>query len=161
MVEASRRTVVGLALAVAFIVSQHGFAKFHRTLNQCLGIQAISKSRFFEVVKLIGRAHANNLKDLARQKVFSAGQITKWKDTFPAVESAKCACKRHSKTCGCLSDAFIQGARLNHFCCLQQCKSPDDYARPMRSLGGHHCKDEHQWADGKCDFHPSTVCSCG
>ena len=53
MVEASRRTVVGLALAVAFIVSRHGFAKFHRTLNQCLGIQAISKNRFFEVVKLI------------------------------------------------------------------------------------------------------------
>ena len=53
MVEASRRTVVGLALAVAFIVSGHGFAKFHRTLNQCLGIQAISKNRFFEVVKLI------------------------------------------------------------------------------------------------------------
>ena len=301
MVEASRRTVVGLALAVAFIVPGHGFAKFHRTLNQCLGIQAISKNWFFEVVKLIyphihdiltemcdeekaqmkridsdvlgswqravvtsdgvwhtrghfskngsfiiknyltggllwfghkcmrgssedddlflgtaksmegiladecyhqaksegcnvvvvwqdgdsssqksvekvfgaeprrvfkcgghvGRAHANNLKDLAKQKVFSAGQITKWKDTFPAVESAKCACKRHSKTCGCLSDAFIQGARLNHFCCLQQCKSPDDYARRMRSLGGHHCKDEHEWADGKCDFHPSTVCSCG
>ena len=53
MVEASRRTVVGLALAVAFIVSGHGFAKFHRTLNQCLGIQAISKNWFFEVVKLI------------------------------------------------------------------------------------------------------------
>ena len=31
----------------------------------------------------------------------------------------------------------------------------------MRSLGGHHCKDEHEWADGKYDFHPSTVCSCG
>ena len=53
MVQASRRTVVGLAIAVAFIVSGHGFAKFHRTLNQCLGIQAISKNRFFEVVKLI------------------------------------------------------------------------------------------------------------
>ena len=36
MVDASRRTVVGLALAVAFIVSGPGFAKFHRTLNQCL-----------------------------------------------------------------------------------------------------------------------------
>lgn len=31
----------------------------------------------------------------------------------------------------------------------------------MRTLGGHHCKDEHQWDDGKCDFHPSIVCSCG
>lgn len=31
MVEASRRTVVGLALAVAFIVSGHGFSKFNKT----------------------------------------------------------------------------------------------------------------------------------
>ena len=108
----------------------------------------------------VGRAHANNLKDLAKQKVFSPAQIRKWKATFPAIESAKCACKRHGKTCGCLSDAFIQGARLNHFC-LQQCKSPDDYARRMRSLGGHHYKDEHKWDDGECDFHPSIACSCG
>ena len=41
MVEASMRTLVGVALTVAFIVSGHGFAKFHRTLNQCLGIQGI------------------------------------------------------------------------------------------------------------------------
>ena len=53
MVEASRRTLVGLTLAVPFIVSGHGFAKFHRTLNQCLGIQGISKNRFYEVVQLI------------------------------------------------------------------------------------------------------------
>ena len=33
MVEASRRTVVRLSLAVAFIVSGHGFAKFNKTLN--------------------------------------------------------------------------------------------------------------------------------
>ena len=34
----------------------------------------------------VGRAHANNLKDLSKQKVFSATQITKWKNKFPAVE---------------------------------------------------------------------------
>ena len=52
-VEGSRRTVVGLALAVAFIVTGHGFAKFSKTLNQCLGISALSKNRFYEVIKLI------------------------------------------------------------------------------------------------------------
>lgn len=52
-VEASRRTLVGLTLAVPFIVSSHGFAKFHRTLNQCLGIQGISNNRFYGVVQLI------------------------------------------------------------------------------------------------------------
>lgn len=237
MVEASRRTLVGLTLALPFIVSGHGFAKFHRTLNQCLGIQGISKNRFYEVVQLIyphihdiltemcdeekenmkkidnnvlgswqqgvvtfdgvwhargyfskngsfivknyltggllwfghkcmrgnsedddlfmgtaksmegilagecyrqakdegcnievvwqdgdsssqksveevfgaeprrvfkcgghvGRAHVNSLKDLAKPKVFSPAQISKWKATFPAIESAKCACKRQAK----------------------------------------------------------------
>jgi len=68
MVEASRRTVVGLALAVAFIVSGHGFAKFHRTQNQCLGIQAISKKRFFEVVKLIYPHIHDILKEMCDEK---------------------------------------------------------------------------------------------
>ena len=140
------------------VVWQDGDSSSQKSVEKVFGAEP---RRVFKCGGHVGRAHVNNLKDLAKQKVFSAGQITKWKETFPAVESAKCACKRHSKTCGCLSDAFIQGARLNHFCCLQQCKSPDDYARRMRSLGGHHCKDEHEWADGKCDFHPSTVCSCG
>lgn len=301
MVEASRRTVVGLALAVAFIVSGHGFSKFNKTLNQCLGIQGISKNRYYEVVKLIfphihnilsemceeaknnmkalddgvlgswkrgvvtsdgvwhtrghfskngsfiiknyltggllwfghkcmkgasdddelymgtaksmegvladeccqqakdegcnivvvwqdgdsssqksvekvfgeeprrvfkcgghvGRAHANNLKELSKQKVFSATQISRLKTTFPDVESAQCQCKRHSKSCGCLSDTFISNARINHFCCLQQCKNPEDYAKRMRTLADHHSKNEHKWNDGECDFHPLTVCSCG
>ena len=301
MVEASRRTLVGLALTVGFIVSGHGFAKFNKTLNQCLGIQAISKNRFYEVVKLIyphisdivnemcdqekakmkaideeelgswkravvtsdgvwhtrghfskngsfiiknyltggllwfghkcmkgdseddelfqgtaksmegiladecyqqakdegckvavvwqdgdsssqksvekvygkeprkvfkcgghvGRAHANNLKELAKQKVFSATQITRLKEKFPMVESTKCNCKRHSKSCGCLSDAFIKNARINHFCCLQQCKNPEEYAQRMRALGDYHSKDQHDWDGGECEFHALTVCSCG
>lgn len=301
MVETSRRNVVGLALAVGFIVSGHGFAKFNKTLNQCLGIQAISKNRFYEVVKLIyphihdilsemceeekakmqaindgtlgswkqgvvtsdgvwhtrghfskngsfiiknyltggllwfghksmrggsdddelflgtaksmegiladecykqakdegcniavvwqdgdsssqksvenvygkepkrvfrcgghvGRVHANNLKDLAKIKVFSATQISRLKNKFPEAESAKCHCARHSKSCGCLSDTFILNARINHFCCLQQCKTPEEYGRRMRALADHHSKNEHKWDGDECDFHAITVCSCG
>ena len=114
------------------VVWQDGNSSSQKSVEKVFGAEL---RRVFKCGVHVGRAHANNLKDLAKQKVFSAGQISKWTDTFPAVESAKCACKRHSKTCGCLSDAFIQGAQLNHFCCLQQCKSPDDYARSMRSLG--------------------------
>lgn len=60
MIEGSRRTVVGLSLAVAFIVSGHGFAKFNKTLNQYLGIPAISKNRYFEVISLI-YPHVNDI----------------------------------------------------------------------------------------------------
>ena len=48
----------------------------------------------------VGRAHGNNLKDLAKQKQFSATQIARLKEKLPDFEKAKCACKRHSKTCG-------------------------------------------------------------
>lgn len=53
IVEQSRRTVVSLSLAVAFIISGHGYAKFNRTLNQFLGIPAISKNRYFEVINVL------------------------------------------------------------------------------------------------------------
>ena len=36
LVEGSRRTVVGLALAVAFFLSGHGFARFDKTLRHTL-----------------------------------------------------------------------------------------------------------------------------
>ena len=45
LVESSKRTVIGLALAVAFLITGHDFIKFNRTLKQCLGISALSKNR--------------------------------------------------------------------------------------------------------------------
>ena len=43
--EESKRTVVGLALAVCFFLSGHGFANFDITLRQYLIILCISKNR--------------------------------------------------------------------------------------------------------------------
>ena len=53
LVEGSRRTVVGLALSVAFLISGHGFAKFDRTLRQCLGVSCVSKNAYYDVIKLV------------------------------------------------------------------------------------------------------------
>ena len=53
LVEGSTRTVVGLALAVAFFITSHGYAKFSRTLRQCLGISCISKNPYYETIKLV------------------------------------------------------------------------------------------------------------
>ncbi|KAL9977382.1 hypothetical protein ACROYT_G014775 [Oculina patagonica] len=53
MVEASRCTAVGLALAVGFIFPVHGVLKFNITSNQWLGIQVISRNCYYEVMKLI------------------------------------------------------------------------------------------------------------
>lgn len=53
LVEGSKGTVVGLALAVSFFITGHGYVKFARTLRQCLGISCISKNRYYETIKLI------------------------------------------------------------------------------------------------------------
>lgn len=53
LVEGSRRTVVGLALAVAFLITGHGYAKFSRVLRQYLGISCIFRNPYFEVIKLV------------------------------------------------------------------------------------------------------------
>ena len=53
LVEGSKRTVVGLALAVAYFISGHGFAKFDKTLRQFLGISCLSKNRYYDVIKLV------------------------------------------------------------------------------------------------------------
>ncbi|KAK3744062.1 hypothetical protein QZH41_007954 [Actinostola sp. cb2023] len=109
----------------------------------------------------VGRAHANNLKDASKRKHFSADIIRKYKEKFPMVEFAKCKCARHKAGCGCLSDNFIKGARINHFCCLQQCKDPREYARRMRALSKYHCRDVHEWdGDGECGFHAKKTCTC-
>lgn len=51
--EGSKRTVVGLALAVAFFITGHGYTKFTKTLRQVLGISCISKNPYYETIKLV------------------------------------------------------------------------------------------------------------
>ena len=302
LVEGSKRTVVGLALGVAFFISGHGFAKFEKTLKQFLGISCVSKKKYYDIVKLVyphisaildemceekknrmkekdgavlgswkkavvtsdgvwhtrghfskngsfiiknyptggggllwyghkcirgkddvideelyagtaksmegvlagecykqakkegchvdtvwqdgdsssaksvtehhsnstvykcgghvGRAHTNNLKEAAKKKEFSNDIAQKFKDKFPNIKTLKCKCERHKSGCGCLSETFIKGARINHFCILQQCKSPEDYAERMRVVSQYHCRDIHSWDEESCGFHPQYSCSC-
>ena len=37
---------------------------------------------------------------------------------------------------------------------------PENFVTRMKILP-HHAKDEHEWEDGKCDFHSLTLCLCG
>ncbi|KAL9977675.1 hypothetical protein ACROYT_G015107 [Oculina patagonica] len=52
LVEVSKRTVIGLALGVAFFLTGHSYANFDRTLKQYLGISCIFKNRFYGIIKL-------------------------------------------------------------------------------------------------------------
>ncbi|XP_028513659.1 uncharacterized protein LOC110234965 isoform X2 [Exaiptasia diaphana] len=107
----------------------------------------------------VGRAHANNLKDMAKKKEFNIDYQKKYKDKFPLV-STRCHCKRHKKKCGCFSEDFIRNARINHFCILHQSVDAADYARRMTYLSKYHCRDIHKWKGGSCDFHPKRSCTC-
>ena len=96
----------------------------------------------------------NSLKDPAKKKEYSEDLKQRNKEKFPLIESAKCKCvRRHKSGCGCLSDAFIKGARINYFCVLQQCKDSNQYVKRMSELSQYHCRDIHQWKGGSCDFH--------
>ena len=58
----------------------------HRSqLRKCWGAEP---TKVFICGGHVGRAYGNNLKDLAKQKQFSATQIVKWKRKFPEVEKA-------------------------------------------------------------------------
>lgn len=109
----------------------------------------------------VGRAFSNSLKEAAKKKEFSADVKQKYKEKFPLIEAAKCKCTRHKSGCGCLSDAFIKGAHINHFCVLQQCKDSEQYAKRLRELSQYHCRDIHEWNGGSCDFHSQLICTCG
>lgn len=112
----------------------------------------------------VGRAHAKALKDLKAKKEFDSGYIAKHKEEFPSVQEVVCTCKgkRHSSTCGCFSDSFIESARRNLYCAITQCgNNADIFQERMRKLGKYHARGVHSWDGGECDFHPQVVCSCG
>lgn len=117
----------------------------------------------------IGRSHGNNLKEYKTKKVLDKGFIDKYKKVFPKIANVKCCCegKKHSKTCGCMSDEFIAASKRNHFSALKQSgNDPEEYARRMKVLGKYHSRNIHTWEndDGmkeECEFHPLIVCSCG
>ena len=71
-------------------------------------------------------------------------------------DAAKCHCPHHHKSgCGCISSQFITAARNKFFRALVDAGTkPEKFVTWMKMLP-HHARDEHEWEDGKCDFHSS------
>ena len=53
LVESSRRSIVGLALQVAFYTSGCTHIQYYRTLRQFLGVSAVTCKPFYEMIKLV------------------------------------------------------------------------------------------------------------
>ena len=72
------------ALAVAFFITGHGYAKFSRTLRQCLGISCISKNPYYQTIKLVYPKVTEILNGMCdeekeRMKEMSNGELGCWK----------------------------------------------------------------------------------
>ena len=70
------------------------------------------------------------------------------------MDTAKCHCPhRHKSGCGCISSQFITAARSKFFRALVDAGTkPEEFVTRMKTLP-RHARDEHEWKDGKCDFH--------
>ena len=85
-----------------------------------------------------GRAHKKILEKRQKIKAFTNYQITKYKDTFPAVVCEgwqRCKCQgNHSAGCGCLSDAFIAKAHTNFTLILMEAQSQEEFVRRLKGF---------------------------
>ena len=111
----------------------------------------------------VGGSHANALKELKSTWCWLHYQVPAW---FPwcLAQLYVCNCKgrRHSLTCVCIRDGFIESSKRNLFCAITQCgNDASKFAQRMMDLGKYHARGIHKWEDGECDFHPLRVCSCG
>ena len=82
--------------------------------------------------------------------------IKKYEEEFTSVGNVVCHCSRHKPGCGCTS---IERARNNFSLILSLSESAEEFTTKMRVLARHSC-DEHEWNDGRCDFHPLWLCCC-
>ena len=95
----------------------------------------------------------------------------------PSLKDLKCCCMnksgkgtRHSKGCGCFSDAFTSNARRNLVQLLNNAGTDvEKFQNNILSLAKYHVRNVHEWEvhDSQggiikehCHFHALTVCSC-
>ncbi|XP_028417004.1 uncharacterized protein LOC114541219 [Dendronephthya gigantea] len=137
LVEGSKRTLIGLALAVAFLVTGHGYDKFSRMRGK---VDVIDEDLFAGTSKSMEGCPAKECYKEAKDEGCNVEVV--WQDGDSSAANAI--------------------SKINHFCCLQQCDKSEEYARRLIALGTYHSKDIHTRVDGKsCGFHPDIVCSCG
>ena len=62
--------------------------------------------------------------------------------------------------CGCISGQFITAVRMKFFRVLVDAGTKSENFVTRMKILLHHARDEHEWEDGKCDFHSLTLRSC-
>ena len=99
-----------------------------------------------------GRVHKKQLEKLQKIKHFTDQLIKKYEERFSSVGNIIYHYSRHKPGCGCMSNQFIERARINFSLILSQSESAEEFATKIKAFTRHAC-DEHEWDDGRCDFH--------
>ena len=76
LVESSRRTMVGLALQVAFYASGCTHMQYYRTLRQFLGVSAVTCKPYYDMIKLIYPCVLDMIQEMcdeAREDMYKLG----------------------------------------------------------------------------------------
>eukprot|EP00118_Oscarella_pearsei_P023973 m.294635 g.294635 ORF g.294635 m.294635 type:complete len:616 (+) comp40752_c0_seq9:960-2807(+) len=138
------------------VLWQDGDATTEKAFNDV----GFANSRVMLCAGHVNRSHGHSLDEASKKKAFSADFIKEHQGDFPAVAEVKCNCekKRHSPSCGCIRDAFVRNAKVNHFACILQAeKNPEVYATTMTTLGKYNARDIHSWEGGQCRFHEQEI----
>ncbi|CAH3019398.1 unnamed protein product [Porites evermanni] len=106
----------------------------------------------------VGRAHGKKLAELQTKSCFSKAFVDSHKKDFPQMEKLKCCCsgkkhtyvaKRNKPVCGCISPAFIQNAKRNHYCALVQAGRDPGICQELKCPGERY----HSSHVLECEFH--------
>jgi len=190
LVEGSKRTVVGLALAVAFFITGHGFAKFSRTLRECLGISCISKNPYYETIKLVYPNVTDILNEMCeeekeRMKELDDEELGSWKRAVVTSDGVWLTRGHFSKNGSFIIKNYLSGGLLwyGHKCMRGNDDVVEDElfegtAKSMEGIlaeecykeaRGEGCKVEVVWQDGDSSsaksvqkYHPDgKIFKCG
>ena len=83
---------------------------------------------------------------------FTAKEIEKLKDKYPAVLRLKCRCpKRHRSGCGCMTEMFVKVARKNFSRALHDAGTDSEKFKKRMTALHHHARDIHVWV-ARIDF---------
>ena len=65
-----------------------------------------------------------------------------------------------ARGCSCILGQFITAVQRKCFRVLVDAGTELENFVTRMKISPHHARDEHEWEDGKCDFHSPTLCSC-
>ena len=113
----SKRTVVSLALQVAFVIAGCTHAQYSKVLKQCMGVSSVSASIFYDTIKLIHPVVHNMLSEMcdeAKSEMRSLGPavVGSWKRAVTTSDGVWLTRGKFSQNCSFTVRNYMNNALL-------------------------------------------------